>query len=138
MKLEKTLKVIRQISSVSDSGPGINDAILVGDVELVVRVLKMEIRHLPDETLDPKLLLALSKLYQLVGDDHRALAVFERAAAFTDQNRGYYSDLGFCSMQLCRESTSEEFSLEVGNATERLLSVCPFREDLLKALGRTG
>jgi hypothetical protein len=136
MRLEKTLKVFRRLSSVLDSGPGISDALLVGDIELVLRVLKTEIRSHPAEELEPRLLLALSKLNQATGDEDQALAVFQKAATFADQNRGYYSDLGYCSVQLFRESKSEDFRLEVRTAVEKLLEVCPFPEDLQRAFGQ--
>jgi tetratricopeptide (TPR) repeat protein len=135
MKLEKTLKVLRRLSSVLDSGPGINDALLVGDIELVLRVLKTEIRSLPDDELEPRLLIALSKLLQAIGDEDQALTIFQKAATFADQNRGYYSDLGYCYVQLLKESKSEELRLGVRSAVEKLQEVCPFPEDLQRAFG---
>jgi len=136
MILEKTLKVLRRLSSVSDPGPGVDDALLVGDIELVVRVLNEEIRSLRIAQLDPRFLIALSKFNQTVGDEHLALSLFKRAATFIDQNRGFYSDIGFCSVHLCRESKSEEFCAEVRNTTQKLLDVAPFHEDLRRALGQ--
>lgn len=135
MKLTRTLKVLRRIASVSDKVHEPDDALLVSDVELVVRVLKMETKSIPDENLEPSLLLALSKFYHSIGDEHRALVMFQRATAFVDQNRGYYSDIGYSSVRLCEESASEEFRLGIKNAIQELLDVCPFEEDLRRALG---
>jgi hypothetical protein len=137
MKLKGTLKVLRHLSSVSASESEIDDALLVGDIGLVLTVLKMEIRSLTTEENEPRLLLALSKLYQAIGDEPRALATFQRAATYVDQNRGYYTDIGHCSELLCRESASEEFRGEVRSSIQRLLKVCPFGEDLRRALGQT-
>jgi hypothetical protein len=138
MKLVRTLKTLRQILGVSDTtvepSETIDDALLVNSIGLVLRILKMEIKSLADEELEPTLLLELSKLYQSIGDEPSALAAFQRAAAFVDQNRGYYSDIGYCSQVLRRESASEEFRLEVENAVQRLLKICPFSEDLERAL----
>jgi hypothetical protein len=137
VKLEKTLKVLRQISSVSDPGPGLSDALLVGDIELTLKMLLAEISRLPDDEIEPRLLLALSRFYQRIGKEDRSLSMFRRAAQFTDQNRGFYTDLGFCAVELCRESASAEFTRETTKAAEKLLNVCPFPEDLKLALGRT-
>lgn len=137
MKLEKTLRVLRRVSSVFDSGPGIDDALLVSDIDLVLRILKHEIARLPDDQIEPRLLVALSKLYLAIGDEARSLEMFQRAALFTDQNRGYFTDLGSCAVLLCRENASAEFAQAIANATDGLLVVCPFPEDLLRALGRT-
>jgi hypothetical protein len=136
MRLERTLKVLRRLSSVSDSGPGVSDALLVGDIELVLRVLKTELSSLSTEELEPRLLLALSKLHQSTGEEKQALAMFQKAATFADQNRGYYSDLGYCSVQLFRESKSEEFRLAVRSSVQELLEVCPFPDDLERAFGQ--
>ena len=136
MKLTKTLKVLKQIGSVSDMGHETDDALLVSNIVLVLKMLKMEAGQLPTDTLEPRLLLELSKFYQSIGDEHRALDLFQRATTFGDQNRGYYSDIGSCSVQLCRESTSEEFRVEVKSAIQRLLNVCPFRDDLKRSLGQ--
>jgi hypothetical protein len=136
VKLTKTLKTLRQIMpSVSDSVHAPNDALLVSNIELVLRVLKMETKSLPEERLEPRLVLELSRLFLSVGDEHRALAMFKRAASFVDQNRGYYSDIGYCSKDLCRESESEDFRLAVQTTVQVLLEACPFPDDLQRALG---
>lgn len=136
MRLEKTLKVLRHIASVSDPGPGLSDALLVGDIDLALKMLLAEISRLPEDEIEPPLFLALSRLYQRIGREDRSLTMFRKAAQFTDQNRGFYADLGFCVLQLCQESTSTEFAREIMQAAEKLLSVCPFPEDLMLALGQ--
>ncbi|OZA10768.1 MAG: hypothetical protein B7Y02_09985 [Rhodobacterales bacterium 17-64-5] len=135
MKLAKTLKVLRQVPSVSDMMHQPDDALLVSNVELVLTVLKAEIARLTDDELEPRFLLALSKLYFSIGDEDRSLAMFRKAAKFVDQNRGYYSDIGFASVHLCRGSASEEFRSGIESAVQELLSVAPFREDLRRSLG---
>jgi hypothetical protein len=136
MKLTNTLKTLRQVSSVSLRGFEPDEALLLGDVVLVLRILKLEIRSLPDdEELEPVTLLALSKFHQSIGDETRALALFRRAASFDDQNRGYYTDVGFCSSELCRASANEEFCAGIKESINELLKICPFREDLERALG---
>jgi hypothetical protein len=140
MKLPRTLRTLKQIISLTNTAvepdDKVDDALLVSSVALVLMVLKMEVKSLPDEKLEPTLLLELAKLYQCIGDEPHALVTFQRAATFIDQNRGYYSDIGYCSEVLCRESSSEDFRLEIRSAVQILLEVCPFRDDLQRALGQ--
>jgi TPR repeat protein len=113
-----------------------DDALLIGDLDLVLRILRIELKSISEyQELEPRLLLALSKLHQSIGDEELALVLFRKAAEYKDQNRGYYSDVGFCSAELFRASASEEFRAGVKEAIQELLKVSPFRDDLRQALG---
>lgn len=113
-----------------------DDALLVGDIDLVLGVLKGEIAGLSDDRIEPRLILSLSRLHLTIGEESRSLALFQRAASFTAQNRGYYTDLGHCAFQLCRQATSPDFAQAIVQAVDGLLDRCPFPQEMLRALGR--
>lgn len=113
-----------------------DDALLVSDINLVIGVLKGEIAGLSDDEIEPQLLLSLSRLHLMLGEESRSLALFQRAASFTDQNRGYYTDLGHLAFQLCRHAPSTEYAQAIAQAVDGLLQLCPFPQDMLRALGR--
>jgi hypothetical protein len=92
-------------------------------------------RHLLVVSLEPKLLLSLSKLLQSIGDEDAALTLFQKAAGFVNQKRGFYTDIGSWLSELSRSSKSNKLRAGVKEALRELLSVCPFREDLLRVLG---
>ena len=99
-------------------------------------MLKDEIAGLSDDEIEPRLLLSLSRLHLTLGEESRSLALYLRAASFTDQNRGYYTDLGHCASQLFRHATSSDFAQAIAQAVDGMLQLCPFPQDVLRALGR--
>lgn len=136
MMLVKTNKVVKQIGGVFGALDEPNDALLVSNIALAISVLRKEVTTLSAESMEPALLLELSKFSQIVGDNRQAISFFERAAAISDQNRGYYYNVGYCSVQLTKNIESEDFRLMVREAIQRLLEICPFPDDLNRGLGK--
>jgi hypothetical protein len=138
-QLVKTLRTMRQVSSVSEEGFDPDDALIIGDIDIVLRVLRSEIRAFEqNDEIKPRLILALSKIYQSLNEDELAISFFERATGYLDQERGYYIDVGHSAMQLCRASGRKEFHDGVRQALDRLIPRCPFRDDLVSIVGANG
>ncbi|PZQ96169.1 MAG: hypothetical protein DI533_17180 [Cereibacter sphaeroides] len=138
IRLKSTLRTLRQISSVSEKEFELDDASLVGDIALVLKILQMELKSVNDGVaLEPRFLLSLSKLFQLMNDHTRAATFFAEAAASLDQSRGYYIDLGSSAKELYQSTTSEELREGIRTAIQELVAIGPFPDELTKAVGTT-